>query len=147
MSSCVGFHRLMFIASLKSICYGRCTAEQRSAGPGVGRAIVSVQRREGRAMTSTPKPSTPESHRSSAPGILASLYAKLGMILAETNRYTLPLLRVSLGAVYVWFGALKLSDSTPVAQLVAKTVPFIPEHIFVPTLGAIEVLIGLGLII
>jgi uncharacterized membrane protein YkgB len=98
-------------------------------------------------MTSTPNRSAPESHRSFAPGTLASLYAKLGMILAETNRYTLPLLRVSLGVVYVWFGALKLSDSTPVAQLVAKTVPFIPEHIFVPTLGAIELLIGLGLII
>jgi len=42
---------------------------------------------------------------------------------------------------------LKLTDSTPVAELVGKTVPFIPEHIFVPTLGAIEVLVGLGLVI
>jgi uncharacterized membrane protein YkgB len=77
---------------------------------------------------------------------LASLYGKLGTILAASQRYTLPLMRVSLGVVYAWFGALKLTDSTPVAQLVAKTVPFIPEHIFVPVLGAIEVLIGLALI-
>jgi uncharacterized membrane protein YkgB len=98
-------------------------------------------------MTSTPKPSTPESHRSSAPGTLSSLYAKLGTILDASNRYTLPLLRISLGVVYVWFGALKVADATPVAQLVAKTVPFIPEHIFVPTLGVIEVLIGLALIL
>lgn len=97
-------------------------------------------------MTSTPSPSTPESARS-VPGTLASLYRKLGTILAASQRYTLPLMRVSLGLVYVWFGALKLSDSTPVAQLVAKTVPFIPEHIFVPVLGGVEVLIGLGLIL
>ena len=97
-------------------------------------------------MTSTPKPSAPESHRL-RPGTLGSLYAKLGMILAASNRYTLPLLRISLGVVYVWFGALKVADATPVAQLVAKTVPFIPEHIFVPTLGVIEVLIGLALIL
>jgi uncharacterized membrane protein YkgB len=96
-------------------------------------------------MTSTPSPSTPESARS-VPGTLASLYGKLGIVLMSLQRYTLPLMRVSLGVVYVWFGALKLTDSTPVAQLVAKTVPFLPGHIFVPVLGAIEVLIGLALI-
>jgi uncharacterized membrane protein YkgB len=98
-------------------------------------------------MTSTPNPS-PSSRESvrSVPGTLASLYARLETILAAVQRFTLPFLRVSLGIVYIWFGALKLTDSTPVGQLVAKTVPFLPEHIFVPVLGAIEVIIGLALI-
>jgi uncharacterized membrane protein YphA (DoxX/SURF4 family) len=78
---------------------------------------------------------------------MAKVYTRLDTILVGSRRFTLPLLRISLGIVYIWFGALKLSDSTPVAQLVAKTVPFIPEHIFVPVLGAVEVLIGLALVL
>jgi putative oxidoreductase len=62
-------------------------------------------------------------------------------------RVSLPLLRISLGIVYIWFGALKLTDSTPVAALVAHTVPFLPEKFFVPALGAFEVLLGLGLLV
>ncbi len=96
-------------------------------------------------MTSTPSPSNPESARSIT-GTVAALYARLDSVLMALQKYSLPILRVSLGIVYAWFGALKLSDSTPVAQLVGKTVPFIPEHIFVPVLGAIEVVIGLALV-
>jgi putative oxidoreductase len=47
----------------------------------------------------------------------------------------------------MWFGALKLTNSTPVAQLVADTVPFLPARWFVPALGGFEVLLGLALLI
>jgi uncharacterized membrane protein YkgB len=57
------------------------------------------------------------------------------------------LLRLSLGAVFVWFGALKVADVTPVADLVAGTVPWFDRSWFVPTLGAVETLLGLALII
>jgi uncharacterized membrane protein YkgB len=63
------------------------------------------------------------------------------------SRYTVPLLRISLGVVYIWFGALKVADATPVGQLVAKTVPFLPEKFFVPALGVFEVLLGVALIV
>jgi putative oxidoreductase len=63
------------------------------------------------------------------------------------SRASLPLLRGSLGIVFIWFGALKLTQSTPIAELVAATVPFLPESWFVPTLGAFEVLIGLALLV
>jgi len=79
--------------------------------------------------------------------MLAQLIERLEGYSTAVTRYSLPLLRVSLGVVYIWFGALKLSDSTPVAELIGKTVPFIPEHIFVPALGAMEVVVGLGLVI
>jgi uncharacterized membrane protein YphA (DoxX/SURF4 family) len=131
----------MFIAFLNSHLLSSMHRGAAIGRPSVGGAIVSVQRREGRAMTSTPSPST-----RSVPGTLASLYAKLGDLMNSWQRYTLPLLRITLGVVYIWFGALKVGDATPVGELVAKTLPFLPEHIFVPVLGVIEVLIGLALI-
>ena len=64
-----------------------------------------------------------------------------------THRYGIPLLRIALGVVFVWFGALKLTPSSPVAQLVADTVPFLPKNIFVPALGLFEIFLGVALII
>ena len=57
------------------------------------------------------------------------------------------LLRVSLGLVFVWFGALKIADLTPVADLVAGTLPFLDRTWFVPVLGAVELALGLALLI
>lgn len=50
--------------------------------------------------------------------------------------------RVSLGLVFVWFGALKLTGHTPVAHLVAATVPWAPEALLVPALGVYELVVG-----
>ena len=58
-----------------------------------------------------------------------------------------PLLRVSLGVVFVWFGALKVANLTPVGDLVAGTLPFVDPTWFVPVLGGVEVALGLGLLI
>ena len=63
------------------------------------------------------------------------------------SRASIPLLRVSLGVVFIWFGALKLTNATPVGELVANTVPFLPANVFVPALGIFEMLLGLGLLI
>jgi putative oxidoreductase len=60
---------------------------------------------------------------------------------------SLPLLRFSLGVVFIWFGALKVADATPVTELVANTVPFLDASWFVPVLGIVEVAIGVALII
>lgn len=59
----------------------------------------------------------------------------------------LPALRVSLGLVFVWFGALKVLNATPVADLVANTMPFLDRAWFVPALGAVEVVFGLAIIV
>ena len=97
-------------------------------------------------MTSLPNSSPPEVD-SSQPTGLAGLIVRAEALGQEVSRYTVPLLRISLGIVYIWFGALKVFDVTPVGQLVAKTVPFLPEKLFVPGLGVFEVLLGLGLIV
>jgi len=56
------------------------------------------------------------------------------------------LLRIALGIVFVWFGALKLTGHSPVAQLVAQTVYWLPPERSVPWLGVWEVAVGLGLL-
>ena len=62
------------------------------------------------------------------------------------ERHGVTLLRLSLAVVFIWFGALKLIGRSPVAQLVAATVYWLPPRIFVPVLGVWEVAIGLGLL-
>ena len=59
---------------------------------------------------------------------------------------SLPLLRLAIGAVFIWFGALKLSNDTPVADFVANTLPWFNRAWVVPALGAFEVAIGLAMI-
>jgi uncharacterized membrane protein YkgB len=55
------------------------------------------------------------------------------------------LLRVAIGLVFLWFGALKLVPGlSPAEPLVRATTVFLPGDFFVPLLGAWEVLIGLG---
>lgn len=62
----------------------------------------------------------------------------------EVNRRFAPtLLRMALAVVFVWFGALKFTDASPVRGLIGATLPFISPDIAVPALGAVEVAIGL----
>jgi uncharacterized membrane protein YphA (DoxX/SURF4 family) len=61
------------------------------------------------------------------------------------RRWASPALRVSLAVVFIWFGALKIVGSSPVVELVASTVYWVDPDWFVPALGVIEVLVGVGL--
>ncbi len=54
----------------------------------------------------------------------------------------IPLLRISLAINYIWFGALKIFDISPVSELVSKTIPFLPKKAVVRGLGVWEVAIG-----
>lgn len=62
------------------------------------------------------------------------------------DRWSVPTLRVALGIVFVWFGALKVFGVSPAADLVAATVYVVPPELFVPVLGVWEVAIGLCLL-
>lgn len=48
--------------------------------------------------------------------------------------------------VFVWFGALKIFGVSPVADLVAKTLFFLPPKVAVTGMGIVEVVIGIGLL-
>jgi uncharacterized membrane protein YkgB len=67
------------------------------------------------------------------------------MITAFLRRWSIPALRISLGVVFVWFGAMKVFDVTPVADLVASTVYWFDPDWVVPVLGVFEVIVGIGL--
>lgn len=61
-----------------------------------------------------------------------------------------PTLRVTLALTFLWFGALKITNDTPVAEFVDNTVNWIPlldGGWFVPFLGVIEVLLGAALLL
>ena len=63
------------------------------------------------------------------------------------RRYGVLTLRIALGVVFIWFGALKVADVSPVADLVADIVPILSERASVLTVGIMELVVGLGLIV
>lgn len=67
-------------------------------------------------------------------------------VLALVRPYCVPLLRLSLGLVFLWFGVLKVIGLSPVTDLVAGTMPWFDPSWFVPLLGTIESGLGVALI-
>jgi uncharacterized membrane protein YkgB len=62
-------------------------------------------------------------------------------------RAGIPILRIALGIIFIWFGALKLVPGlSPAEDLVMATVPFIPGSVFMPFLAIWEIVIGLGFV-
>lgn len=65
----------------------------------------------------------------------------------------LRILRISLGVVFLWFGALKFFPGmSPASDLAARTISvlsfgLVPAEVSVPLLAAWECLIGIGLIL
>jgi len=71
-------------------------------------------------------------------------------VLGLLRRVSPWLLRASLALTFIWFGALKVAGTTPVAALVADTIAWVPgidAGWFVPALGAFEVLLGAALLL
>jgi uncharacterized membrane protein YphA (DoxX/SURF4 family) len=63
------------------------------------------------------------------------------------SRHSLSALRIGLGIIYLWFGALKLFPSlSPAEEIVTNTFRFLNAEWLVPCLGAGEVAIGLSLV-
>lgn len=61
--------------------------------------------------------------------------------------YGLLIMRLGLGIVFFWFGALKMAPGlSPAEELVRNTVYFVDPDFFLPILSVWEMLIGLGLI-
>lgn len=67
-------------------------------------------------------------------------------MIAFMTAYGTRLLRVALAVTFIWFGALKVVGRSPVGDLVAQTVYWLPPAFFVPFLGWWEVVVGIGLL-
>ncbi|MBK6404299.1 MAG: DoxX family protein [Holophagales bacterium] len=74
-------------------------------------------------------------------------------ITSAMARWGLPLLRVSLGIVFFWFGVLKFfPDLSPAQGLATRTISvltlgLVPPEVSLPVLAAWECVIGLGLLV
>lgn len=92
-----------------------------------------------------------DTHSRPPTGITARLWRRAEaadrQILKSLNAAAIPLLRISLGVVFVWFGILKIVGKTPVAELVADTVYWFDPSWVVPGLGTFEVAVGVGLLV
>lgn len=77
-----------------------------------------------------------------------SLFEKIDLRMTRWMAdYSLPILRIGLGIIFFWFGALKLFPGlSPAEDLVRNTISFIDGDIFLPILAVWEMLIGLGFI-
>lgn len=60
--------------------------------------------------------------------------------------WSIPIIRVTVAFVFIWFGALKVAGISPAEELVAATVYVVSPELFVPVLGAWEILIGICLL-
>ena len=100
--------------------------------------------------TTTPKPTTASPRPESVgrtPRLAPVIYSAEARLVVVARRFSLPLLRLAMGMVFVWFGALKVAGTTPVADLVAGTVPWLDRTWFVPALGAAEIIMGIALLV
>lgn len=70
-----------------------------------------------------------------------------GLVLRLMSRYGVTLLRITVGIVFFWFGALKLFPGvSPAEHLIRETITFLPMNLFLPFLACWEMAIGLGFI-
>jgi len=67
-------------------------------------------------------------------------------IASRMDQYGVPLLRVSIAVIFIWFGLLKPLHMSPAEELVSRTVYWFSPEWFVPFLGWWEVIIGIGLL-
>jgi uncharacterized membrane protein YkgB len=67
----------------------------------------------------------------------------MNAVFAWIERLAPYLLRISLGLVLVWIGALHLQNPHPIVVLLSLSLPFLASSAFVYLLGALEVIAGL----
>lgn len=91
-----------------------------------------------------PETRLPETHRRDPLRRVNVARRQLERILGRTS---LLLLRLSLGVVFVWFGALKIAGASPAEVLVAETMPWLAASWLVPALGGFEIGLGIALMV
>ncbi|GAB3865205.1 hypothetical protein GCM10028801_35320 [Nocardioides maradonensis] len=91
----------------------------------------------------------PAAHRVADPSrerVVDRLLAAEASVHAMLQPLAMPAMRMFLGIIFLWFGVLKVMGRSPVAELVHRTLPWAPEGVVVPTLGAVELVLGVGLV-
>lgn len=63
----------------------------------------------------------------------------MNRLFTMVERIAGPLLRISLGLVLLWIGALKFADPSPVVGLLHASLPFLASKGFVYAVGVLEI--------
>jgi uncharacterized membrane protein YkgB len=63
-------------------------------------------------------------------------------LLGLLHQWSIPALRLTLGLIFLWFGALKLFGASPVMNILEHTYWFLPVRSFAVAIGVWEVLVG-----
>ena len=71
----------------------------------------------------------------------------MNALFAAVQRIAAPLLRISLSIILLWIGALKFVDPSPVVMLLKASLPFLAFDAFVYTLGVLEIIAALALVL
>lgn len=66
-------------------------------------------------------------------------------IFALVSRVSAPLLRITMGVVLLWIGALKFVDPSPVVELLGASLSFLASAAFVYLLAVVEVALAVML--
>jgi putative oxidoreductase len=77
------------------------------------------------------------------PGWLDALDRRITRFLAT---YSITILRIALGIVFIWFGGLKIAGESPVEDLVREMLWWAPQENVVLGLGIFEVIVGASLL-
>ncbi|HMG73327.1 MAG TPA: hypothetical protein VK582_07490 [Pyrinomonadaceae bacterium] len=67
-------------------------------------------------------------------------------ILAALQRWSVPALRLALGLVFLWFGALKVFGVSPITPMLRETFSFMALPALTVVLGIWEMVIAVGLV-
>ena len=89
----------------------------------------------------------PQARTRTGARVLAAYDRLDAAIVAWLDRYGFAILRLALGLVFLWFGALKVAGKSPVEDLVADTLFWLPRDVALYGIGALEIVIGLCLLL
>ncbi len=68
------------------------------------------------------------------------------VLISGMHHWGIPVLRIAIGIIFLWFGVLKMIGMSPVMDFLQQTYPLIANETGVWILGLIEVIIGAGLL-
>lgn len=80
-------------------------------------------------------------------GPFAAARTSYSQLFEKIDRFAPLALRTSLALVFMWFGVLKLTGDSPVLALVSATIPWVDSYRLMHLLGAVEVLLAVGLLL
>ena len=108
--------------------------------------MKSIVKTSPRSVSSTVIPIRPQPELNVHGSLTRLVFHVDELVITLLRRWSITILRLALGSIFLWFGALKIFGASPVILLLQQTYSFLPLKIFIFVLGGWEMLIGIGII-